>query len=110
MPPWWRSDVEVVGGHTAGSAVVHLIHHGTHYVLAGDECYLCANRTEQRPIGQIVDLKRNVAFLHRRPSIVVLPCHDPGTFTGDPEVGAKYCLHLWALDGATLIASALVTG
>jgi len=81
-------DVEVVGGHTAGSAVVHLFHRGTHYVLAGDECYLCANRKEQRPIGSTVDLKKNAAFLSRidDPAIVVLPCHEPGIFTSYPAV------------------------
>jgi len=81
-------DVEVVGGHTAGSSVVHLYHQGTHFVLAGDECYLRANQKDQRPIGQTVDLKRNIAFLSRiaDPAIVTLPCHDPGIFTSYPAV------------------------
>jgi glyoxylase-like metal-dependent hydrolase (beta-lactamase superfamily II) len=81
-------DVEVVGGHTAGSLVVHLIHQGTHYVLAGDECYLRANQKEQRPIGRTVDLKRNLAFLSRiaDPAMVILPCHDPVIFTSYPAV------------------------
>ncbi len=81
-------DVEVVGGHTAGSAVVHLWRQGTHYVLAGDECYLLANQTDQRPIGQSVDPKRNLAFLSRiaDPAIVALPCHEPGIFTSYPKV------------------------
>jgi glyoxylase-like metal-dependent hydrolase (beta-lactamase superfamily II) len=82
-------EVEVVGGHTAGSSVVHLHHEGIHHVLAGDECYLCANLTEQRPIGHTVDLPRNLALLHRLtdPAIVILPCHDPGIFTRFPAVG-----------------------
>jgi len=81
-------EVEMVGGHTAGSSVVHLFHQGTHYVLAGDECYLCANQKEQRPIGQTADLKRNIAFLSRiaDPAVIVLPCHDPEIFTKYPAV------------------------
>ncbi|MDR3400950.1 MAG: MBL fold metallo-hydrolase [Chthoniobacter sp.] len=81
-------NVEVVGGHTAGSAVVHLLHQGTHYVLAGDECYLRANQKEQRPIGQAVDLQRNAAFLSHiaDPAIVTLPSHDPVIFTSYPAV------------------------
>lgn len=82
-------DFEVIGGHTAGSAVVHLHHQGVHHVLAGDECYLCANQTEQRPIGRTVDPKRNLALLHRLatdPALVLLPCHDPAIFTRFPAV------------------------
>lgn len=79
-------DFEVIGGHTAGSAIVHLQHHGVHHVLVGDECYLCANATQQRPIGRTVDLTRNLALLHRlaAPDLVILPCHDLDLFTRHP--------------------------
>ncbi len=81
-------DFEVIGGHTAGSAVVHLQHAGVHHVLAGDECYLCANATQQRPIGRTFNPPLNLALLHRLadPAIVVLPCHDLTLLTRYPAV------------------------
>ena len=80
-------EVEVVGSHTAGSAVVHVQHAGVHHVLAGDECYLCANRDQQRPIGRVADLRLNLAFLSRNadPAIVLLPSHDPAVFARFPQ-------------------------
>lgn len=81
-------DFEVIGGHTAGSAVVHLQHGGVHHVLAGDECYLCANATQQRPIGRLYNPARNLGLLHRLadPALVVLPCHDVSLLTRYPAV------------------------
>ena len=81
-------DFEVVGGHTAGSAVVHLKHKGVHYVLAGDECYLCANCLLHRPIGIAANSAKNAQFLQSiaDPAIVVLPCHDPSIFTRYPVI------------------------
>lgn len=76
-------EMEVVGGHTAGSAVVHVHHNGIHYVMTGDECYLTANQKEQRTIGVTASRQQNAEFLARiaDPAIVVLPCHDPAIFT-----------------------------
>ena len=79
---------EVVGGHTTGSSVIHINWMNTHYVLTGDECYLCKNAEEKRPVGIAANLKLNAEFLARisDPSIVLLPCHDPLIFTKFPIV------------------------
>ena len=75
-------EFEVVGGHTPGSAVVRFEHGGTHYILTGDECYLCANRDAQRPLGTATNKKANADFIKSiaNPALVVLPCHDPVIF------------------------------
>jgi glyoxylase-like metal-dependent hydrolase (beta-lactamase superfamily II) len=75
-------DFEVVGGHTPGSSVVRFEHGGTRYVLTGDECYVCANRDKQRPLGMATNKKANADFIKSiaDPAIVVLPCHDPAIF------------------------------
>ncbi len=85
-------DFDVIGGHTPGSSVVRLEHGGTQYILTGDECYLCANRDAQRPLGMATNRKANADFIKSiaNPAIVVLPCHDPVIFkrykTVTPEI------------------------
>ncbi|MCE5199880.1 MAG: MBL fold metallo-hydrolase [Armatimonadota bacterium] len=72
--------VKTVGGHMPGSSVAEFSHGGKKYILTGDECYLCRNASEKRPIGALMgDKDRNVRFLDEvaAKKQIVLPCHDP---------------------------------
>ena len=88
IDPKGTLEFEVVGGHTAGSSVVHLQRLGVHYVFTGDECYLFANQKEQRPIGVTWNPKQNAAFIARiaDPAIVALPSHEPEIYSRYPSL------------------------
>ena len=82
--------LEEVGGHSPGSAVVHLAGLDRRYLVTGDECYQCANLLENRPIGVTCDHRKHVDFLERERAAqaVPLPFHDHVIFTTYRAVGS----------------------
>lgn len=68
----------VIGGHTPDSSVLYFQVNEKKYVITGDECYLCDNATENKPIGIVADARKNeefVAKIHRE-KWIPLPFHD----------------------------------
>lgn len=70
---------KVIGGHTAGSSVLFL---KNNFVITGDECYVCNNMLEARPIGGFLDTRKNEEFIKMAQSqqLTPLPFHDMGLF------------------------------
>jgi len=60
--------VEHIGGHTNGSCVVWITFQNAHVLLTGDEAYLPANISQQKPIGTKYNRNKNIAFLRRAAS------------------------------------------
>jgi len=78
---------KVIGGHTAGSAVIYFENQQRKYVLTGDECYQCVNLLNQRPIGIYENAVNNESFLHDafQEGYIPLPCHDLAIFDTYPR-------------------------
>jgi glyoxylase-like metal-dependent hydrolase (beta-lactamase superfamily II) len=71
--------VKEIGGHLPGSSVVFFTEKENRYVLTGDECYVCQNANEQRPIGALAgDEESNLQFLKEAKAngLIALPFHD----------------------------------
>lgn len=79
---------QIIGGHSPGSAVIRFSQDGTDYVITGDECYLCANMLDNRPIGISVDSDRNSTFIRQGylAGDVPLPFHDSEIFKRYPRI------------------------
>ncbi|HEX3025674.1 MAG TPA: MBL fold metallo-hydrolase [Clostridia bacterium] len=77
-----KFNFKVIGGHTFGSSVIYFKENGKHYVLTGDECYMCDNLTQLRPIGDFTDLQKNKKFIENtyENRIIPLPFHDGKIF------------------------------
>lgn len=87
----WLEDTfffQIIGGHSPGSAVVRFSQDGRNYVITGDECYLCANMLDNRPIGITVAPDKNSEFIHKGylAGDVPLPFHDSEIFVRYPKV------------------------
>jgi glyoxylase-like metal-dependent hydrolase (beta-lactamase superfamily II) len=81
--------VKVIGGHDKGSCVIYFSAGRRDYVLTGDECYVCANALENRPLGVVLsDVKKNAEFTADTyaQGLIPLPCHDSVIFDLYPRV------------------------
>lgn len=80
---------KVIGGHERGSSVLYFSEGEKNFVLTGDECCVCENVVENRPIGSIFcDAERNTAFTldsYRR-KLIPLPCHDKSIIERYPKI------------------------
>lgn len=77
----WIDDIfhfQVIGGHTLDSSVLFFTKDEKRYVITGDECYLCANALENKPIGICANGKKNEEFIAKihREKWIPLPFHD----------------------------------
>jgi len=79
---------EVIGGHTPDSSVLYFEEAGKQYVITGDECYLCANAIENRPIGISFDKKKNEEFIKKLylENWIPLPFHDGDIMNRYPKL------------------------
>ncbi len=71
-------DFQVIGGHTPDSSVIYFWVNEKKYVITGDECYLCDNAVENKPIGIYTNAKKNEEFIDKihREKWIPLPFHD----------------------------------
>ena len=77
----WIDDIfhfQVIGGHTLDSSVIYFEVNEKNYVITGDECYLCDNAVNNKPIGIYVNAKKNEEFIDKiyREKWIPLPFHD----------------------------------
>ncbi len=82
---------KVIGGHDKGSSVLYFSAGEKDFVLASDECCVCANAWENRPIGSVYNREKNAAFLldaHKR-KLIPLPCHDTAILENYPKQSAN---------------------
>lgn len=79
---------KVIGGHTIGSSVIYFEENDKNYVITGDECYLCNNMLENRPVGICAKTEKNEAFIDnaRQKGLIPLPYHDLNLFHTYKEV------------------------
>lgn len=73
---------KVIGGHTVGSSAIYFNNNSKEYVITGDECYVCDNMLNMRPIGAFVDTRKNMMFIESgyNESKIPLPYHDVKIF------------------------------
>ncbi len=79
---------KVIGGHTVGSSVIYFEENDKHYVITGDECYICSNLMENRPVGTYAKTEKNEAFIKDalQKELIPLPYHDLNLFHTYKEV------------------------
>jgi len=78
-----------VGGHTPGSSVVEIHNDAKTFIITGDECYRLENYTDERPIGNLVDVDKNRAFIHslkESKNLVPLINHDCSNILDYPQL------------------------
>lgn len=74
-----KFSLELIGGHSEDSGIVHFEEAGRHYCITGDECFSTKLFSRGIPCGGKLNPEKNAEFTKRGSSEgwIALPSHDP---------------------------------